>query len=65
MSVEEVYQYTAIDPWFLVQIEELIKLEEQVVRGGMTGMNAEFMRTLKKKGFGDKRLGEAPRRLGE
>ena len=56
MSVEDVYRYTSIDPWFLVQIEELIKLEDQVVRGGMTGMNAEFMRTLKKKGFGDKRL---------
>ena len=28
MSVEEVYEHSAIDPWFLVQIEDLIKEEE-------------------------------------
>ena len=27
MSVDEVYQYSGVDPWFLVQIEEIVKIE--------------------------------------
>ncbi|TDY02472.1 carbamoyl-phosphate synthase large subunit [Thiohalophilus thiocyanatoxydans] len=55
-SVEDVHEMTAIDPWFLVQIEELIQLEAQVREGGMKGLSAERMRELKRKGFADTRL---------
>ncbi|MDR9435772.1 MAG: carbamoyl-phosphate synthase large subunit [Thiohalophilus sp.] len=55
-SVEDVHEMTAIDPWFLVQIEELIQLEAQVREGGMKGLTAERMRELKRKGFADTRL---------
>ncbi|MDY6979442.1 MAG: carbamoyl-phosphate synthase large subunit [Pseudomonadota bacterium] len=56
ISVDEVHEMTAIDPWFLVQIEELIQLEEQVREGGMKGLTADRMRELKRKGFADTRL---------
>ncbi|MFO8024107.1 carbamoyl-phosphate synthase large subunit [Thiohalophilus sp.] len=55
-SVEDVHEMTAIDPWFLVQIEELIQLEAQVREGGMKALNAGRMRELKRKGFADTRL---------
>ncbi len=57
MSIEEVFEATAIDPWFLVQIEELIKLEDEVRKGGIDSLDAERMRYLKRKGFADARLG--------
>ncbi|MFP4610793.1 MAG: carbamoyl-phosphate synthase large subunit [Thiohalophilus sp.] len=55
-SVEDVHEMTAIDPWFLVQIEELIRLEAQVRDEGMKGLSAGRMRELKRKGFADTRL---------
>ncbi len=57
MSMEEVFEATAIDPWFLVQIEELIKLEAEVRAGGIDSLEARRMRYLKRKGFSDGRLG--------
>jgi carbamoyl-phosphate synthase large subunit len=56
MSVDEVHDMTAIDPWFLVQIEEIIQLEQQVREQGMKGLTAERLRYLKRKGFADSRL---------
>ena len=35
MSVNEVYALCAIDPWFLVQIEDLVRLEREVEQQGM------------------------------
>jgi len=57
MTMEEVFDATAVDPWFLVQIEELIRLEAEVRAGGIDALDAERMRYLKRKGFADGRLG--------
>ena len=56
LSMDGVFRLTKIDPWFLVQIEELVKLEEQVKERGMAGLDADFLRSLKRKGFSDARL---------
>ncbi len=56
MSMEDVQELTAIDPWFLIQIEELISLEDKVRRIGLSAMDETFLRTLKRKGFSDRRL---------
>ncbi|MDF3935069.1 carbamoyl-phosphate synthase large subunit [Pseudomonas citronellolis] len=55
-SVEEVFNLTKIDEWFLVQIEDLIKEEEKVQTLGLSGIDADLMRKLKRKGFSDSRL---------
>jgi carbamoyl-phosphate synthase large subunit len=47
---------THIDPWFLAQIEELVKQETQVRREGASALNAERLRQLKRRGFSDSRL---------
>ncbi|MBQ1784244.1 MAG: carbamoyl-phosphate synthase large subunit [Gammaproteobacteria bacterium] len=56
LSVDDIFALTKIDPWFLVQIEELIQLEAEVVARGQNGLDADFLRKLKRKGFADARL---------
>jgi carbamoyl-phosphate synthase large subunit len=56
MSLEEIFEETAIDPWFLAQIEDLIKTEAQVAARTLDSLSALEMRHLKKKGFSDRRL---------
>lgn len=58
MSVDEVFKLTHIDPWYLLQIEELIKLEQEVSELGLAGLDEHAIRFLKRKGFADARIGE-------
>jgi carbamoyl-phosphate synthase large subunit len=56
LTLEEVFEETKIDPWFLAQIEDLIKTEA-ILRGrGLSSLSAGELRFLKRKGFSDKRL---------
>jgi len=62
-SVDEVHQFTKIDKWFLIQIEEIIKLEMAMDKlvaekgeGALASLDADTLRGLKKKGFSDRRL---------
>src|SRR5438874_697737 len=48
-----VAELTRIDPWFLAQIEELVKQEAQVREQGFGALGAERLRILKRKGFSD------------
>lgn len=57
-SIEQVNALTHIDPWFLVQIQELVQLESQVAQRGLRALDAHFLRHLKRKGFSDKRIGK-------
>jgi carbamoyl-phosphate synthase large subunit len=56
MSVDDVFQISAIDPWFLVQVKELIDIEQSLRGKNLTGLNADILFQLKRKGFSDKRL---------
>ena len=58
MSLEEVYEETAIDPWFLAQIEDLIAVERQIASRTLTSLSADELRHIKRKGFSDKRIGK-------
>ena len=55
-TMEEVHQFTKIDPWFLVQIEEIVKIELALEKTSLDALDAETLRGLKKKGFSDRRL---------
>ncbi len=55
-TIEEVYQLTKIDPWFLVQIKEIIDIELELDKRTLADLDAETLRTLKRKGFSDRRL---------
>ena len=56
MSVEELYQVSKIDPWFLAQIEDLIWEETNLSEIALSDLDHDSMRRLKRKGFSDKRL---------
>ncbi len=56
MSLDEIYEETAIDPWFLAQIEEIVAIEAQVRSRALQSLTAAEMRHLKRKGFSDRRL---------
>ena len=56
MSLEEVFEETAIDPWFLAQIEDLVKIEQTVKGRALASLSADELRFLKQKGFSDRRL---------
>jgi carbamoyl-phosphate synthase large subunit len=55
-SVEEVHRLTRIDPWFLVQIREIVDIETALETGALADVDAARMRALKRKGFSDRRL---------
>ncbi|MEM7199288.1 MAG: carbamoyl-phosphate synthase large subunit [Planctomycetota bacterium] len=59
MSVEDVAEYTRIDPWFLDQLEELVLHERRMVeigRGGLPAWSAEELRQAKRLGFSDRQI---------
>ncbi|MDC4203248.1 MAG: hypothetical protein MPW13_02440 [Candidatus Manganitrophus sp.] len=47
ISIDEIHRLTAIDPWFLEQIQEVIAIEEQVKLGHGTPLDPEVLRTAK------------------
>lgn len=57
-TVETVYELTGIDPWFLVQIEDLIATEQSLASSSLAEIDKATMFGLKRKGFSDKRLGQ-------
>jgi carbamoyl-phosphate synthase large subunit len=56
-SAERIQELTYIDPWFLAQIEDLIIEESQIREGGVSALETDRLRDLKRKGFSDSRLG--------
>ncbi|MFN3610470.1 carbamoyl-phosphate synthase large subunit [Tepidimonas sp.] len=62
-SLEEVHHFTKIDKWFLVQIQEIVQIELALDRHtaqhgarALEALEAATLRTLKRKGFSDRRL---------
>ncbi len=56
MTLEEIYERSKIDRWFLAQIEDLVNTEELVKSKALSDISADDMYQLKRKGFSDKRL---------
>ena len=57
-SVATVFDLSGIDQWFLVQIEDLIKSEELLQTQQLSELDQRAMRSLKRKGFSDKRMAQ-------
>ena len=56
MSMEEVHRHTHVDPWYLVQIEDLVREEITLKTTGKSELDADMVLRLKRKGFSDARL---------
>jgi carbamoyl-phosphate synthase large subunit len=55
LSVADVYDLTAIDPWFLNQMMELIEAEREYA--SLDAIGADDLRRMKRMGFSDRQLG--------
>ena len=58
LSVEEIFEFSKIDPWFLVQIKDLIDEEIDLKQTSFDELNFEKLYSLKRKGFSDSRISE-------
>jgi len=56
MSIDEIYEYSRIDPWFLAQIKDLVDEEHAIKQEGIKVMECNRLRELKRKGFSDRRI---------
>ena len=56
MSVDELHDLTAIDRWFLSQMEELVEAERWFT--GVASVDAFVLRRMKQLGFSDRQLAE-------
>ncbi len=56
MSIDEVFEETAIDRWFLAQIDELVRIEGQLTGQNLANLSRDEMHYLKAKGFSDLRI---------
>ncbi len=60
-TFDDVAKLTGIDPWFLVQIADLVIEETNTRKEGLDGLDKTRLRLLKRKGFSDARIGELVR----
>ncbi|MCW5569315.1 MAG: carbamoyl-phosphate synthase large subunit, partial [Dokdonella sp.] len=56
MTREQVHGFSHIDPWFLAQIEDLVRQEQALAGRRLEELDADALRVLKRAGFSDRRL---------
>ncbi|CAG0957840.1 carbamoyl-phosphate synthase large subunit [Methylophilaceae bacterium] len=56
LSVEDVHNLSKIDPWFLVQIADIIKREQALKGRNLADLDRDMLYQLKRRGFSDRRL---------
>jgi len=57
-ALDDVFNLTKIDPWFLVQIEDIVKTEGWISSQNLCDLDAAALRRLKRKGFSDRRIAQ-------
>jgi carbamoyl-phosphate synthase large subunit len=56
LSAEEVFAASRIDPWFLDQIEEIVRVEGEIAKAKVGRLDAARLRAWKRMGFSDRRI---------
>ena len=56
MTVEDLFEYTAIDRWFLIQIEDIVLEVQKLAGRNIKDLDRDYLYGLKRKGFSDQRL---------
>ena len=56
LSIEEIFQHSKIDPWFLYQIKDLIEIEDKMKKMTIKSFSPETLFDIKRKGFSDSRI---------
>ena len=58
LSVEDVFDLSKIDPWFLQQMKEIVDLEIEIKEQDLSSINKELLRKAKESGFSDSLLAD-------
>jgi carbamoyl-phosphate synthase large subunit len=56
MTIAEIFNVTAIDPWFLDRISEIVELEEELAKETLSQASPELIRMAKRDGYSDRQL---------
>ncbi len=56
MDLPRVQELSGIDPWFLAQIQDLVRAEADLAGRSLESLTAAELRALKRQGFSDRRL---------
>ena len=56
MSLEEIHELSAIDPWFLAEVEDLVQTEDRLTGSALDDLQRDTLFRLKRQGFSDIRL---------
>lgn len=57
-SVRDIFQVSKVDPWFLQEIEKIVRTEEELKNRAKSDLSREELLDLKKDGFADKRIAQ-------
>ena len=55
-TVDTVAEMTGVDPWFLIQLEDLIQDEQRISEMTLKDLDRDTLYALKRKGFSDSRM---------
>ena len=56
MTIEDVYDLTKVDPWFLIQLKDIVDSENSLIEKSLANLDFDELSSLKKKGFSDQRI---------
>ncbi|MFE1748224.1 carbamoyl-phosphate synthase large subunit [Coleofasciculus sp. H7-2] len=56
MTVEEIYELTGIDPWFLDKMQQLLETEKFLKRSKLKDLTKEKLWDIKRQGFSDRQI---------
>ncbi|MFN2369019.1 MAG: carbamoyl-phosphate synthase large subunit [Desulfurivibrionaceae bacterium] len=56
MEVGEIYRITAIDPWYLNNLKQIVDLEGQIRERGFSGLDRDFLYQAKQYGYSDRQI---------
>ncbi|MEW6007973.1 MAG: carbamoyl-phosphate synthase large subunit [bacterium] len=57
IKINEIHKWTDIDPWFLRNIREIVRMEEKIVKAELQRLNCKLLKKAKEYGFSDKEIG--------
>jgi carbamoyl-phosphate synthase large subunit len=56
MTIERIFELTAIDPWYLTNMNQIVVMGERIRQAGFIGLDADFLYEAKQYGFSDAQL---------
>jgi len=57
-TIDELYELTSIDPWFLSQLKQIVEVQRAVAAEDLGSLDPGLLRTAKRYGFADARLAD-------